>query len=84
MHTHKMSLDLPDDLLTEIEHYREVNKESSNSQAIIDLLKHALALPPYFVNFNWGKEEEAADEEIKKGRIKSFANAEELLNDLKS
>lgn len=83
MHTQKLTINLPDDLVKEIEHYKEVADEPSRSQAIIDLLKHALTLPPYFKGYDWEKAEAEADKAIARGRVKSFETVEEFLKDLK-
>jgi len=83
MYTQKLTLTLPDELVKEIEHYKEAADEPSRSQAIIDLLKHALTLPPYFKGYDWKKAEAAADKDIAKGRVKSFKSVKELLADLK-
>lgn len=83
MHTHKLTLTLPDNLITEIDHFKDVTNEPSRSQAIIDLLKYALTLPPYFKSFDWQKAEEEADRDIAKGNFKAFSSAEDFLADLK-
>lgn len=83
MHTQKLTLTLPDDLVKEIEHYKEAIHEPSCSKAIVDLLKYAITLPPYFKNYNWKMAETEADEAIAKDCVKSFNNAKELLADLK-
>jgi hypothetical protein len=83
MHTQKVTLDLPDDLIREIEHYKEITHEPSDSKAIADLLKYALTLPPYFMNYDWEKAEAEADNAILKGKVKSFDSYQELIADLK-
>ncbi len=83
MHTQKLTLDLPDELIREIEHYKEITHESSYSKAVVDLLKYALTLPPYFRNYDWEKAEAEADDAISRGKVKSFDSAEELIADLK-
>ncbi|HAG50573.1 MAG TPA: hypothetical protein DHU69_04890 [Deltaproteobacteria bacterium] len=83
MHTQKLTINLSNDLVQEIEHYKKVADEPSRAQAIIDLLKHALTLPPYFKGYDWKKAEAAADKDIAKGRVKSFKSVKELLADLK-
>ena len=83
MHTQKLTINLSNDLVQEKEHYKKVADEPSRAQAIIDLLKHALTLPPYFKGYDWKKAEAAADKDIAKGRVKSFKSVKELLADLK-
>lgn len=83
MHTQKLTINLSNDLVKEIEHYKEVADEPSRSQAIIDLLKHALTLPPYFKGYDWKKAEAGADKAVKEGRVKSFKSVKEFLADLK-
>lgn len=83
MHTHKLTINLSNDLVQEIEHYKKIADEPSRSQAIIDLLKHALTLPPYFKGYDWKKAEAEADKAIAEGRVKSFKSVKELLADLK-
>ena len=83
MHTQKLTINLSNDLVQEIEHYKKITAEPSRSQAIIDLLKHALTLPPYFKGYDWKKAEAEADKAIAEGRVKSFKSVKELLADLK-
>lgn len=83
MQTQKLTINLSNDLVKEIEHYKEIAHEPSRSKAIIDLLKHALTLPPYFKGYDWKKAEAEADEAIAKGKVKSFKNVQEFLSDLK-
>ena len=83
MQTQKLTINLSNDLVQEIEHYKEIANEPSRAQAIIDLLKHALTLPPYFRGYDWKKAEAEADKDIAEGRIKSFKSVKELLADLK-
>ena len=83
MQTQKLTINLLNDLMKEIEHYKEAADEPSRAQAIIDLLKHALTLPPYFKGYDWKKTEANADKAIAEGRVKSFKSVKELLADLK-
>lgn len=83
MHTQKLTINLSNDLVKEIEHYKEIAAEPSRAQAIIDLLKHALTLPPYFKGYDWKKAEAEADKAVKEGCVKSFKSVKELLVDLK-
>jgi hypothetical protein len=46
--------------------------------------KYALSFPPYFKNYDWDKAEKEADNDIKKGRVKSFSSVDEFLADLKA
>ena len=55
MHTQKLLLNIPDNLVEQIDHYKDIAKEPSRSKTIIDLLKYALTLPPYFKDFDWQK-----------------------------
>lgn len=83
MHTQKLLLNIPDTLVEQIDHYKDIAKEPSRSKTIIDLLKYALTLPPCFKDFDWQKAEAEADEAIKKGKMKSFDDTKALLADLK-
>ena len=83
MHTQKLLLNIPDNLVEQIDHYKDIAKEPSRSKTIIDLLKYALTLPPYFKDFDWQKAEAEADEAVKKGKIKSFDDTKAFLADLK-
>ncbi|MBI5892310.1 MAG: hypothetical protein HZB79_01440 [Deltaproteobacteria bacterium] len=83
MHTQKLTINLPNDLVKEIEHYKDASDEPSRSKAIIDLLKYALTLPPYFKGYDWEKAEAEADKAIAKGNVKSFDSVKEFLRDLK-
>lgn len=80
----KLTIDIPEELLREIDMYCKSSKKESTSKAVIDLLKSALTLPEYFRNFNWEEAEKEADDEIKSGKTSSFDSLKDFLADLKS
>jgi phenylacetate-coenzyme A ligase PaaK-like adenylate-forming protein len=83
MAKHELTIKLPDDVLDEIERYKKSAHKKSTEEAVTELIKHALAMPPYFRDFDWEKAESEADEEIAAGKIKSFDSVEDFLADLK-
>jgi len=80
----KLTVELPEDLLREIDNYREETHKDSTSAAVVELLKSALVLPDYFRNFDWEAAEKEADESIKTGELKSFDIVDDFIADLKS
>lgn len=80
--THKITIDIPEELFNEISEYKKITNIADDKVAIYRLLKKALSLPEYFMHFDWKTAEEEADEDIKAGRTKKFSSAEELLSDL--
>ena len=79
--THKGAINLSDDLLDEIDKFKENTHKPS--RAVAELIKYALTLPPYFKKFNWKQAEKEAGEDIRTGRINSFDSIEDFLIDLK-
>ncbi|MEE8483568.1 MAG: ribbon-helix-helix domain-containing protein [Nitrospinota bacterium] len=80
----KLTLDLPEDLLEEVDSYKAKANKKSISEAVADLLRSALTLPDYFMNFDWDKAEKEVDELRAAGKVKTVQTAEELINDLES
>jgi hypothetical protein len=83
MATHELTINLSDEILEEIERYKKVRHKKSTDDAVAELIKYALALPPYFKDFDWEKAEAEADKEIAAGKIKSFNSVEDFIIDLK-
>lgn len=81
--THKLTINLSDELLAEVDDFKQSAHKPSRAAAIAELIKYALTLPPYFKEFNWKKSEKAADEDIKSGHLKSFDSVDDFLADLK-
>lgn len=82
--SHKITLEIPDELFDEISTYTKKARISDERAAVVNLIRYALTLPPYFKAYDWDKAEKEADSEIKAGRTKSFSTVDELLADLKS
>ena len=80
----KLTIDIPDELLHEIDLYCKTSKKESASEAVVDLLKSALTLPEYFRNFDWEKAEKEVDEQVSIGKVKTVDSVEELIKDLES
>lgn len=80
----KLTIEIPDDLLHEIDLYCKTSRKESASEAVVDLLKSALTLPEYFRNFDWEKAEKEADELAASGKVKTANSVEELVKDLES
>ncbi len=81
---HKITIEIPDELFLEIANFKKKVHISDDATAAFELIKHALTLPPYFADFDWEKAEKFADEDIEKGRVKSFSGVDDLLEDLKA
>ncbi len=81
---HKMTLELPDKIYAGILAFSRVNNINDSGEAVMELVKHALSLPPYFKDFDWGKAEKEADEEITSGNIMEFSDVDSFLNELNS
>jgi len=58
-------------------------QKQSTEEAIAELVKYALTIPPYFRSFDWTKAEAEADNQIAAGKTKSFDTVEDLIADLK-
>mgnify|MGYP001567477667 FL=1 len=83
MATQELTITLSDKVLDEVKKYKKLLHKKSTGDAVAELIKYALTLPPYFKNFDWKKTEAEADEEIASGKTKSFISAEDFLSDLK-
>lgn len=81
---HKIILEIPEDIYEGIADFRKRSRIRDANSAVIELIKYALALPPYFKGFDWKQAEKEADSDIKAGRVKSFSNVDDFLTDLKS
>lgn len=82
--SHKITLDIPEELFTEIVAFKKRSHIKDDPSAAFKLIKYALSLPPYFAAFDWQKSEEEADADIAAGRVKSFSSVDDLLADLKA
>ncbi len=82
MDTHKLTIDLSDDMLERIKDYKILSHKKDIAEAVNELIDYALNLPMYFRQFDWGKAEEEAEKEIALGNVKSFDTVEDLISDL--
>ncbi len=82
MATHELTINLSDDVLEELERYKVSLHKKSVEDAITELIKYALILPPYFKDFDWERAETEADKEIESRMTKSFNSVEDLISDL--
>lgn len=83
MATRELTITLSDTIFEEIKKFKKLSHKKSTKDAVTDLIKYALTLPPYFKNFDWKKAEAEADKEIAAGKTKSFKSIEDFLSDLK-
>jgi predicted CopG family antitoxin len=83
MRTKELTITLSDDIFREVEKYKKSTQKQSTEEAIAELVKYALTIPPYFRSFDWEKAEAEADKEIALGKTKSFDTVEDLITDLK-
>jgi len=83
MGTRALNITLTDDVFEEIERYKISAKKTNTEEAVTELIKYALTLPPYFNEFDWEKAEAEADREIASGKTKSFDSVEDFIADLK-
>jgi len=83
MATQELTITLSDKVLDEVKKYKKLLHKKSTGDAVAELVKYALTLPPYFKAFNWKKAEAEADKEIASGKTKVFKSAEDFLSDLK-
>lgn len=81
---HKMTLEIPDNIYAEILAFSRNNNINDSGEAVMELVKHALSLPPYFKDFDWDKAEQEADEEISSGNVMEFSDVDSFLNELNS
>jgi predicted CopG family antitoxin len=83
MGTKELTITLSDDIFKEVEKYKKSAQKKSTEDAVAELIRYALILPPYFRDFNWTKAEAEADKEIASGKTKSFDTVEDFIADLK-
>jgi len=83
MGQHEVTINLSDEILEEIEKYKRLTHKKSIDDTVVELIKYALTLPPYFKDFDWEKAEAEADKEISNGKVKSFDSIEDFISDLK-
>ena len=83
MASRELTIALSDSIFEEIKKYKKLSHKRSTKDAVTDLIKYALTLPPYFRNFDWKNAEAEADKEIEAGKTKSFKSAEAFLLDLR-
>ena len=81
---HKITIEIPDNIYAGIMAFSKNNRISDSGEAIMELVKHALNLPPYFKNFDWEKAEKEADEEINSGNVMEFSDMDDFLDELNS
>lgn len=81
---HKITLEIPEEIYARIADFKKKSRIRDVNSAIIELIKYALTLPPYFKDFDWKKAEEEADRDVLSGKLKSFSNVEDFLTELKS
>ena len=81
---HKITMEIPDEIFTGISDFKKKTKIADDAAAIFELVKYALTLPTYFINVDWKKAEKEANDDVKKGRVKSFSSVDEFLADLKA
>jgi hypothetical protein len=79
----ELTIKIPEDVFDEIERYRKSANKPNTEEAVAELIKYALSLPPYFRDFNWEKAEAEADKEIAAGKTRSFDSIEDFIADLK-
>jgi hypothetical protein len=82
--THKITLEIPDEIFTEIDGFKKRMNIADDQSAVVRLIKYALMLPTYFKDFDWEKAEQEADTDIDSGRVKGFSSVDEFLADLKA
>jgi len=82
--SHKITLEIPGEIYTEIVDFRKRSRIRDANSAVVELIRYALTLPPYFKDFDWKKAEREADIEIKAGKVKSFSNTDDFLTELKA
>lgn len=80
----RLTLNLPEDLLEEVDSYKAKTNKKSTSEAVADLLRSALTLPDHFRNFDWKKAEKEVDELRDAGKVSTAQTAEELVEKLES
>ncbi len=81
---HKITLDIPDKIYAGILAFSKNNRINDSGEAVMELIKHALNLPPYFKDFDWDIAEEEADAEIRSGDVMEFSNVDDFLDELNS
>lgn len=83
MATCVLKIRLSDDVVEEIEKYKEFSHKQSIEETVIELINYALKLPHYFMKYDWKKAEIEANHEISLGKIESFDTVEDFIADLK-
>jgi hypothetical protein len=84
MATCVLKINLSDDVVEEIENYKKLGHQQNIEETVVDLIKYALKLPPYFMKFDWKKAEDEADGEISSGITESFNTVEDFIAALKT
>jgi hypothetical protein len=79
----ELTIKIPEDVFDEIERYRKSANKPNTEEAVAELIKYALSLPPYFREFDWEKAEAEADKEITARKTRSFDSIEDFIADLK-
>lgn len=82
MGTCVLKISLSDEMVKEIEKYKKISRKQSIEESVVDLIDYALKRPPYFMNFDWKKAEEEADDEIFSGKTEIFDTVEDFIADL--
>jgi hypothetical protein len=80
--THKITVDVPDDVFESIAEFKKRMDIDNDSVAVFELLKYALTLPPYFTSFDWKMAEDEADADIEAGNVQHFASMKDFIADL--
>lgn len=83
MASQELTITLSDSTFEEIKKYKKLSHKRSTKDAVSELIKYALTLPPYFKSFDWKKAEAEADKEMTAEKTKSFKSVEDFLSDLK-
>jgi predicted CopG family antitoxin len=83
MATSVLKISLSDDMVEEIQRYKESSHKQSIEETIIELINNALKLPHYFMKYDWNKAEIEANHEIFLGKTESFDTVDDFIADLK-
>jgi len=81
---HKITVEVPDEIYADIVDFRKKLRIRDAKSAVVELIKYALTLPPYFTSFDWKKAEKEADADIKAGNVKRFSGVDDFLSELKA
>jgi len=82
MRQHEVTISLSEEIIEEIEKYKRLTHKKSIDDTVVELIKYALTLPPYFKDFDWERAEAEADSEISTGKVESFDSVEDFISDL--